>query len=110
MTMLTALFKPFPERSWHPEECMDSKEGKCAEQQAGHAPECIKQIRIFIPVMMSGMGQIACEFPVGSRVAFLAGFYHVTPVQASFTVVCRENIMGSVTVGAFSCLFTTGKH
>ena len=108
--MLTTPLKAFPEGTWYPEERMDSKEGKCTNQQAGHAPECIKEIRVFIPVMMGGMGQIACEFPVGSRVALLAGFYHVTPVQAGFTVVCRENIMGSVTVGAFSCLFTTGKH
>ena len=87
--MLTAPLKALSERTWYPEECMDAKEGKCTNQQAGHSPECIKEVRILISVMMGGMGKVTCKFPVGSRMAFLAGFYYVPPVQTGFTIVCR---------------------
>ena len=110
MTVLTALFKTLPEGSRYPEKGMDSKEGKCAEQQAGHGPEGIIQVRILFPVMMRGMGQVSGKFPVGARVAFLAGLDDIAPVQACFTIVGRQNIMGPVAVGTFRRLFTSGQH
>ena len=87
--MLPAPLKALPEGTRYPEERMDSKESKCTNQQAGHTPECIKEIGVFIPVMMGGMGQIACKFPVGSRMAFLTCLNHVAPVQAGLTIICR---------------------
>jgi len=87
--MLTTLLETFPEGAWYPEKRMDSKESKRTDQQASHGPECIKQIWIFIPVMMGGMGQIAGEFPVGARMTFLTGFHHMAPVQAGPAIVCR---------------------
>ena len=89
---------------------MNSKKSKSAEQQPGHCPESVIQVGIFLPVMMGGMGKITCEFPVGARMTFLAGFHDMTPVQIGLGVICRQNIMGPVTVGTLGCLFTTGKH
>ena len=108
--MLTALLKAFPEGARNPEKSMDAEESEGADQQAGHGPERIEQKRILIPVMMGGMGQISCELPVGPRVTFSAGFHHITPVQTGLTVIGRQDIMGSMTVGAFSRLLPTGKH
>jgi len=62
--MFTTLLETFPEGARYPEERMDTKKGEGANQQASHAPECIKQIRILVSVMMGGMGKIAREFPV----------------------------------------------
>jgi len=59
---------------------MDAKEGKRADQQSGHTPESVIQVGIFIPVMMGGMCKITGEFPVGARVALLAGFNNMAPV------------------------------
>ena len=107
MAMFTALFKPFSERAWYPEEGMNTKEGKRTKQQPGHTPECIKQVWILIPVMMRGMGQVTREFSVGSWMTFPAGVYHITTVQTGFTIIGRQDIMGTMTIGAFGCLFTT---
>ena len=81
MTVLTALFKALPEGTRYPEESMDSKEGKRAEQQGCHEPEGIIQVRILLSVMMRGMGQVSGEFPVGTRVAFFAGLHHIASIQ-----------------------------
>lgn len=59
---------------------MDAKEGKRADQQAGHTPESVIEVGILIPVMMGGMRKIAGKFPVGARVALLAGFNDMAPV------------------------------
>ena len=108
--MLTPPLEALPEGSWYPEKGMDAKEGESADQQTGHGPERIEQKGILIPVMVCGMGEITGKFPVGTRMAFFAGLHHMAPVQAGLTVVGRQNIMGPVTVGTFSCLLTTGKH
>ena len=105
--MLTTFLEPFPERAWYPEERMDAKEGECTKQQAGHTPECIKEIWILIPVMVGGMGEISSKFPVGSRMAFSAGFNYISSVQTGFTVIGRQDIMGPMAVGAFGCLLPT---
>ena len=78
--MLTTPLKAFPEGTWYPEERMDSKESKCTNQQAGHTPESVIEVGILIPVMMGGMRKIAGKFPVGARVALLAGFNNMAPV------------------------------
>jgi hypothetical protein len=60
---------------------MDAKKGEGADQQSGHAPECIVQVRIFIPVMMGCMGKIAGKFSVGAGMTFFAGLHHMAPIQ-----------------------------
>jgi hypothetical protein len=80
--MLAAFLEPLPERTGNPEKRVNTEEGKCANQQPGHGPECIIEVRILFPVMVGGMGQITGELPVGTRMAFLAGFHDMSTVQA----------------------------
>ena len=60
--------------------------------------------------MMRGMGQVTCEFPVGTLMAFSTGLNHITPVQAGFAVIGRQDVMGSMTIGTLGSLLTTGEH
>ena len=110
MAVLTTLLEALPERTRYPEKRMNTEEGKSSQQQPCHGPESVIQVGIFVPVMVGCMGQIAGKFPVGPRMAFLAGLYNMPPVQVGFAVIGWQNVMGPVTVRALGCLLTTGKH
>ena len=81
MAVLTASLETFPEGTRDPEKGVDTEEGECTNQQAGHRPERIEQEGILLPVMMGGMGQVTGKFTVRAGVALLAGCHHIAPVE-----------------------------
>ena len=108
-TVLTTFFETLPEGTWEPEQGVQPEEREGAHQQTGHYPERIKQVRIFITVMMGCMSQITSKFSVGSRMAWPAGFNHIAPIQTRLAIIGRQDIVRPVTIGTFCSFLTTGQ-
>lgn len=79
--MFTASLKTLPEGPGDPEQGMQTEEQEGADQQPGHAPEGIEQIRILVPIMMGRMGKVSGKFPVGIRMTGPAGLNHIITMQ-----------------------------
>ena len=79
MAVAASPREAFPEGTGHPEECVQAEKGEGAEQQSGHAPERVKEIGIFFPIVMGGMGQISGEFAIGPWMTLPTGFNDIVP-------------------------------
>ena len=79
--------------------CSENSEG--AHQQESHEPEGVKEYRIFIAVMVSCVGQIACKPSMGSSVALSTCFNNVLPRQTRSGFPDREYIVGSMAIITF---------
>ena len=64
VTDFPSPLESLPEGTRNPEQGVEAKKGERPEQQPGHGPEGVVQVRIFFLVMVGGMGQIAGEFAV----------------------------------------------
>lgn len=96
--MLSAPLETFPEGTGYPEQGVHAKECECADQQPGHGPEGVEQIRVFVPIMMGGVGQVTRKLPIGTRMAGSTGFHDIIPVQSRSGIIGRQDVMGAVTV------------
>lgn len=77
---------------------MNTPYEKCAQQKRRHPPECPKQERIFLRIMMRRMSQIPGEFPRRPGMALLTGPNDIFSTQMRTRVCNRQNVMSTVTV------------
>ncbi len=99
------FFPVFHETAEHPEEGVDPEDREDEEEQAGHEEECVIEDRVFFPVIMLAMGVVCRKERRGLAVALAAGLDQVVRIDGRFGVLCRQDFMGGVAIGASRDLF-----
>ena len=81
-----------------PGQRVEQGEGQCADQQDGHEPEGPEKPWVTVGIVVRGVGQVACEAPIGPWVALAASFHHVVATQGRIGIRSRQDVVGPVTV------------
>jgi len=88
----------FAERSRQPGQRMEPEEEERTDEQPGHAPERKEQQGVFFRVMVCGVGQIAREAPMASRVALRARGDNVVPADMGPRVRYGQDIVAAMAI------------
>jgi hypothetical protein len=80
---------------------MNTKKAEGADQKDGHEPENIEEIRIFVPIMVGGMGQVTNKFSVRLGMTRFAGGHDILTTQGRIGIERGQNIVRAVAIETF---------
>src|SRR5208282_717874 len=93
-----AQLPPHLESSGQPEQRVNATDHECPQEQTGHAPEGVEHERIFLGVVVRGVGQITGEAPGRARMALLAGSCHVRAAKVGAWIRDPKHVVSAVAV------------